>query len=60
MPALPTDRKNYVTIHCTGYLKSWPSANFASGMDNESESDGCNLSCLVAIAKVDLHACPFF
>ncbi|XP_022088347.1 aryl hydrocarbon receptor nuclear translocator-like protein 1 isoform X2 [Acanthaster planci] len=46
-----SDRKNYVTIHCTGYLKSWPSANFASGMDNESESDGCNLSCLVAIAK---------
>ncbi|XP_038047672.1 protein cycle-like [Patiria miniata] len=46
-----SDRKTYVTIHCTGYLKSWPSANFGSSMDNENENDGCNLSCLVAIAR---------
>ncbi|XP_033645859.1 aryl hydrocarbon receptor nuclear translocator-like protein 1 isoform X3 [Asterias rubens] len=46
-----SDRKNYITIHCTGYLKSWPLANFGSGMENENENDGCNLSCLVAIAR---------
>ncbi|XP_070564648.1 protein cycle-like isoform X2 [Ptychodera flava] len=53
------DRKNYVTIHCTGYLKSWPSAKVGLGNDSEDAyGDECNLSCLVAIARVQPSQIP--
>ena len=39
-------------IDCTGYLKSWPPANITTDMDNEADSDTCNLSCLVAVGKL--------
>jgi len=42
--------RNYIVIHCTGYLKSWAKV----GMDdNEGESeDPGNMSCLVAVGRV--------
>ncbi|XP_071830854.1 protein cycle-like [Apostichopus japonicus] len=53
------DRKKYVTIQCTGYLKSWPLSQIGVEYDNEREGDteGCTLSCLIAIAKTtqDVH-----
>lgn len=53
------DRKKYVTIQCTGYLKSWPLSQIGVEYDNEQEGDteGCTLSCLIAIAKKtqDVH-----
>ncbi|XP_061408660.1 basic helix-loop-helix ARNT-like protein 1 [Lethenteron reissneri] len=50
------DRKNFCTIHCTGYLKSWPPTKM--GLEEEGESsdnEGCNLSCLVAIGRLHPH-----
>ncbi|XP_077994450.1 basic helix-loop-helix ARNT-like protein 1 [Glandiceps talaboti] len=53
------DCKNYVTIHCTGYLKSWPSAKMGLSSDSENfYGDECNLSCLVAIARVQPSQIP--
>ena len=47
-----TDRK-YSVIQCTGYLKSWAPAKIGLE-ESEVEGDGeaCNLSCLVAIGRV--------
>ncbi|KAK2569441.1 Aryl hydrocarbon receptor nuclear translocator-like protein 1 [Acropora cervicornis] len=41
------DKKPYVVVHCTGYLKSWPPSG--SSFDEEDEdNESRNLSCLVA------------
>jgi aryl hydrocarbon receptor nuclear translocator-like protein 1 len=47
-----TDRK-YCVIQCTGYLKSWAPAKIGLE-ESEGEGDGeaCNLSCLVAVGRV--------
>nr|ANW48377.1 bmal1 [Euphausia superba] len=44
-----SDRK-YSVIHFTGYLKSW--AETKDPLDEDSDSDSCNLSCLVAVGRV--------
>ncbi|CAB0037618.1 unnamed protein product [Trichogramma brassicae] len=43
----------YCVIQCTGYLKSWAPAKIGLE-EQESEADGeaCNLSCLVAVGRV--------
>ncbi|KAK3101699.1 hypothetical protein FSP39_005636 [Pinctada imbricata] len=46
-----SDRKNYTVIHCTGYLKSWPSSKMDLREQEESD-DNCNLSCLVAVGQI--------
>lgn len=38
-------------IHCTGYLKSWPSSSLDMKEQDESE-DNCDLSCLVAVGQI--------
>ncbi|KAK3598771.1 hypothetical protein CHS0354_015570 [Potamilus streckersoni] len=45
------DRKSYVLIHCTGYLKSWPTSKL-NNSDQEDSEDNCNLSCLVAVGQI--------
>ena len=48
------DRK-YVSIECTGYLKSWPCAKVGLGSDftdQESVDAESSMSCLVAVAKI--------
>ena len=51
------DRKKYATIHCTGYLKSWPPGKVGLDKDEmEVDIDGCNLSCLVAVARVQVNS----
>ncbi|XP_013380047.1 protein cycle [Lingula anatina] len=42
----------YALIHCTGYLKSWPPAKLGLEEDTDSDSDGGNTTCLVAVGKV--------
>lgn len=52
------DRKSFCTIHSTGYLKSWPPTKMGLDEDNEPDSEGCNLSCLVAIGRLHPHIVP--
>ena len=47
-----SDSRNYSIIHCTGYLKSWPPTKIGLDDDNDIDSDSCNLSCLVAVGKL--------
>ncbi|KAL3178158.1 hypothetical protein MRX96_038678 [Rhipicephalus microplus] len=50
--------RRYSVIHCTGYLKSWAPAKLSLPEDAPADdSDGCNLSCLVAAVQfVSRHA----
>ncbi|XP_029845568.2 protein cycle [Ixodes scapularis] len=46
--------RRYSIIHCTGYLKSWAPTKLSlpeEGADT-GDSEGCNLSCLVAVGRV--------
>ncbi|XP_067415393.1 basic helix-loop-helix ARNT-like protein 2 isoform X6 [Emydura macquarii macquarii] len=46
------DHKKYRTIHCTGYLKSWPSGKVGVEEENDAEKDHSNFNCLVAIGRL--------
>ncbi|KAL1443026.1 hypothetical protein MTO96_000922 [Rhipicephalus appendiculatus] len=53
--------RRYSVIHCTGYLKSWAPAKLSLPEDAPADdSEGCNLSCLVAVGRVhgDLASSP--
>ena len=41
-----------VLVHCTGYLKSWPPSG-CSFDDDDEDSESRNLSCLVAVGRVE-------
>ncbi|XP_053689488.1 protein cycle isoform X2 [Sabethes cyaneus] len=45
--------KKYSVIQCTGYLKSWAPENIGlEEHEADDEGDSCNLSCLVAVGRV--------
>ncbi|XP_055252120.1 basic helix-loop-helix ARNT-like protein 2 [Moschus berezovskii] len=52
------DHRKFCTIHCTGYLRSWP-PNIA-GMEEERDNkkERSNFTCLVAIGKPRPHIVP--
>ncbi|XP_032374793.1 aryl hydrocarbon receptor nuclear translocator isoform X7 [Etheostoma spectabile] len=47
----------YVVVHCTGYIKSWPPSG-VSLTDDESENTLGNRYCLVAIGRLQVTCCP--
>ncbi|KAJ7323770.1 hypothetical protein OS493_030558 [Desmophyllum pertusum] len=50
--AAPPDKKPYVIVHCTGYLKSWPPSG-SSFDDDDEDNESRNLSCLVAVGRLE-------
>ncbi|XP_025086091.1 protein cycle-like isoform X1 [Pomacea canaliculata] len=54
-----SESKNFMVIHCTGYLKSWSTAKIGLEDDSETDSDSCSLSCLVAVGRVQNGVNPF-
>ncbi|KAK3551479.1 hypothetical protein QTP70_017393 [Hemibagrus guttatus] len=47
----------YVVVHCTGYIRSWPPAG-VSLSEEECESGQGNRYCLVAIGRLQVTCCP--
>ncbi|XP_008430953.1 aryl hydrocarbon receptor nuclear translocator isoform X8 [Poecilia reticulata] len=47
----------YVVVHCTGYIKSWPPAG-VSLTDDEADSNQGSRYCLVAIGRLQVTCCP--
>ncbi|KAL1517780.1 hypothetical protein ABEB36_001503 [Hypothenemus hampei] len=47
--------KKFSVIQCTGYLKSWAPSKIGLEEHEETDSDSCNLSCLVAIGRILPH-----
>uniref|UniRef100_A0A674P063 Aryl hydrocarbon receptor nuclear translocator n=1 Tax=Takifugu rubripes TaxID=31033 RepID=A0A674P063_TAKRU len=47
----------YVVVHCTGYIKSWPPAG-VSLTDDETENTQGSRYCLVAIGRLQVACCP--
>lgn len=43
----------YCVIQCTGYLKSWAPAKIGlEEQETEADEEACNLSCLVAVGRI--------
>ncbi|XP_075965766.1 aryl hydrocarbon receptor nuclear translocator isoform X3 [Anarhichas minor] len=47
----------YVVVHCTGYIKSWPPSG-VSLSDDESDNTQGSRYCLVAIGRLQVTCCP--
>uniref|UniRef100_A0A7N6F6B5 Aryl hydrocarbon receptor nuclear translocator n=1 Tax=Anabas testudineus TaxID=64144 RepID=A0A7N6F6B5_ANATE len=47
----------YVVVHCTGYIKSWPPAG-VSLTDDEADNTQGSRYCLVAIGRLQVSCCP--
>ncbi|XP_037099564.1 aryl hydrocarbon receptor nuclear translocator-like protein 2 isoform X7 [Syngnathus acus] len=52
--SIKKDSSRYCTLHCTGYMRSWPRSDLDSEPgDTEKEASG--LSCLVTMCRVQGH-----
>ncbi|GAA6227764.1 aryl hydrocarbon receptor nuclear translocator-like protein 2 [Lates japonicus] len=47
------DAYRYCTLHCTGYMRSWPSSQLDSEGDAEKETS--HLTCLVTVCRLHPH-----
>ncbi|KAH0514393.1 Aryl hydrocarbon receptor nuclear translocator-like protein 2 [Microtus ochrogaster] len=57
----PVDTKNhrkFYTVHCTGYLRSWPPSVVGVEKGRDSEKDSGPLTCLVAMGRLHPYNVP--
>ncbi|XP_062276209.1 aryl hydrocarbon receptor nuclear translocator-like protein 2 isoform X4 [Scomber scombrus] len=53
------ESQKYCTVHCTGYMRSWPTSQLgAEGEGEVDKQDNSHFSCLVAVGRVHSHSSP--
>ncbi|XP_068578782.1 aryl hydrocarbon receptor nuclear translocator-like protein 2 isoform X2 [Cebidichthys violaceus] len=53
------ESQKYCTVHCTGYMRSWPTSQVgAEGEGEADKQDSSHFSCLVAMGRVHSHSSP--
>ncbi|XP_037539393.1 aryl hydrocarbon receptor nuclear translocator-like protein 2 [Nematolebias whitei] len=53
------ESQKYCTVHCTGYMRSWPTSQMSSeGKGEADKQDNSFFSCLVAVGRVHSHSTP--
>ncbi|KAM6937757.1 aryl hydrocarbon receptor nuclear translocator-like protein 2 [Xenentodon cancila] len=57
------EHQKYCTVHCTGYMRSWPTSQMGAEGGGEGEGDvdkqdSSHFSCLVAVGRVHSHSSP--
>lgn len=55
LPCRPADASKYCTLHCTGYMHSWPSS-LLENADSDTETETTDLSCLVTVCRPLPHS----
>uniref|UniRef100_A0AAQ4S8J9 Basic helix-loop-helix ARNT like 2 n=1 Tax=Gasterosteus aculeatus aculeatus TaxID=481459 RepID=A0AAQ4S8J9_GASAC len=56
---VPTESQKFCTVHCTGYIRSWPASHFgAEGEGEADEQDSSHFSYLMAMGRVHSHSSP--
>ena len=53
-----TETQKYCTVHCTGYMRSWPSSHLGVAGEGDADKESSHFSCLVAMGRVHCHAAP--
>ncbi|XP_045868207.1 aryl hydrocarbon receptor nuclear translocator-like protein 2 isoform X5 [Meles meles] len=52
------DHRKFCTIHCTGYLRSWPPNIVGMEEERDKKKDSSNFTCLVAIGRLHPYIVP--
>ncbi|XP_051580383.1 aryl hydrocarbon receptor nuclear translocator-like protein 2 isoform X2 [Myxocyprinus asiaticus] len=52
------ESQRYCTVHCTGYMRTWPTRQLGSEGEAEADKDSSHFSCLVAVGCVHPHTLP--
>ncbi|XP_039664757.1 aryl hydrocarbon receptor nuclear translocator-like protein 2 isoform X2 [Perca fluviatilis] len=53
------ESQKYCTVHCTGYMRSWPTSHLEMDGDGEPDKqDSSYYSCLVAVGRIHSHSSP--
>ncbi|XP_073733904.1 basic helix-loop-helix ARNT-like protein 2 isoform X5 [Callorhinus ursinus] len=52
------NHRKFCTIHCTGYLRSWPPHVVGMEEERDNKKDGSNFNCLVAIGRLHPYIVP--
>ncbi|XP_059112989.1 basic helix-loop-helix ARNT-like protein 2 isoform X8 [Peromyscus eremicus] len=52
------DHRKFYTVHCTGYLSSWPPNVVGMQKERDDEKDSGPLTCLVAMGRLHPYAVP--
>lgn len=53
------ESQKYCTVHCTGYMRSWPTSQLgAEGEGEVDKQESSHFSCLVAVGRVHNHSSP--
>uniref|UniRef100_H0X5A3 Basic helix-loop-helix ARNT like 2 n=1 Tax=Otolemur garnettii TaxID=30611 RepID=H0X5A3_OTOGA len=50
--------RKFYTIHCTGYLRSWPPSIVGMEEERDIKKDNSNFNCLVAIGRLHPYIVP--
>ncbi|CAL8357000.1 unnamed protein product [Lota lota] len=52
------ETQKYCTVHCTGYMRSWPSSHPGLEGQGDADKESSHFSCLVAMGRVHSHSTP--
>ncbi|XP_029908771.1 aryl hydrocarbon receptor nuclear translocator-like protein 2 isoform X2 [Myripristis murdjan] len=52
------ESQKYCTVHCTGYMRSWPTSQLGAEGEADTDKDSSHFSCLVAVGRVHSHTSP--
>ncbi|TNN57393.1 Aryl hydrocarbon receptor nuclear translocator-like protein 2 [Liparis tanakae] len=52
------ESQKYCTVHCTGYMRSWPTSQLEAEGEEPDKQDSSHFSCLVAMGRVHSHSSP--
>ncbi|XP_020515861.1 aryl hydrocarbon receptor nuclear translocator-like protein 2 isoform X2 [Labrus bergylta] len=53
------ETQKYCTVHCTGYMRSWPTSQLGADEGGEADKqDSSHFSCLVAVGRIHSHSAP--
>uniref|UniRef100_A0A8C0TD06 Aryl hydrocarbon receptor nuclear translocator like 2 n=1 Tax=Canis lupus familiaris TaxID=9615 RepID=A0A8C0TD06_CANLF len=52
------DHRKFCTIHCTGYLRSWPPNIVGLEEERDNKKNSSNFTCLVAIGRLHPYIVP--
>ncbi|KTF91681.1 hypothetical protein cypCar_00012244 [Cyprinus carpio] len=50
--------QRYCTVHCTGYMRTWPTRQLGTEGEAETDKESSHFSCLVAVGRVHPHTLP--
>nr|VAX52554.1 aryl hydrocarbon receptor nuclear translocator-like 2 [Squalius aradensis] len=53
-----SESQRYCTVHCTGYMRVWPTRQLGTEGEAEVDKESSHFSCLVAVGRVHPHTLP--